>query len=119
MNTGTPTPPEPTVDVVVVGGGQAGLATGYHLRRAGFAPGTGFVILDANHSPGGSWQHMWDSLHLFSPAGYSSLPGWLMPPAEGADFPPAAHVVDYLARYEHRYDLAVQHGVRVSAVRRD
>ena len=113
-----PTPTVREADVLVVGGGQAGLATAYHLRRAGFAPGTGFVVLDANRSPGGSWQHMWDSLHLFSPAGYSSLPGWLMPPAGGADFPPAAHVVDYLTLYEHRYDLPVHHGVGVDAVRR-
>lgn len=118
MSTSTNAPAARDVDVLVIGGGQAGLATGYHLRRAGFAPRTEFVILDANHSPGGSWQHMWDSLHLFSPAGYSSLPGWLMPSADGDDFPPAAHVVDYLTRYEHRYDLPVHHGARVRAVRR-
>jgi putative flavoprotein involved in K+ transport len=106
------------VDVLVIGGGQAGLAAGYHLRRTGFTAHTGFVILDANPSPGGSWQHMWDSMHLFSPAGFSSLPGWLMPASEGEDFPPATHVVDYLSRYEHRYDLPVHHGVRVTAVRR-
>ncbi|GAB3069436.1 ArsO family NAD(P)H-dependent flavin-containing monooxygenase [Pedococcus soli] len=116
MSTNTTSPDERDVDVVVVGGGQAGLATGYHLRRAGFDPGTGFVILDANASPGGSWQHLWESLHLFSPAGYSSLPGWMMPPADGEDFPPAAHVVVYLTRYEDRYDLPVRHGVRVSSV---
>lgn len=116
----TPAQTSPSVShvpVLVVGGGQAGLAAGYHLRRAGFTPHTGFVILDANDSAGGSWQHMWDSLHLFSPAAYSSLPGWLMPPSEGEDFPAAAHVVDYLTRYEHRYDLPVHHGVRVSAVK--
>ncbi|KQZ90879.1 pyridine nucleotide-disulfide oxidoreductase [Phycicoccus sp. Root563] len=106
------------VDVLVIGGGQAGLAAGYHLQRAGFVPGSGYVVLDANLSPGGSWQHMWESLHLFSPAGYSSLPGWLMPPSEGEDFPPAAHVVDYLSRYEQRYGLPVHHGIRADAVRR-
>lgn len=115
----TPAPASPSVvDVVAVGGGQAGLASGYHLRRAGFEPQTGFVVLDAGAAPGGSWQHMWDSLRLFSPAGYSSLPGWLMPPTAGAGFPPASHVVDYLTRYERRYDLPVRHGVRVLAVRR-
>ncbi|MFG2568154.1 ArsO family NAD(P)H-dependent flavin-containing monooxygenase [Streptomyces sp. NPDC048567] len=102
-------------DVVVVGGGQAGLAAGYHLRRRGLD----FVILDAGAAPGGSWQHMWDSLHLFSPAEHSSLPGRLMPAQAGETYPGAAHVVDYLADYEHRYDLPVQHGTRVDAVRRD
>ncbi|WP_369028277.1 FAD-dependent oxidoreductase, partial [Nocardia farcinica] len=43
------------VDVVVVGGGQAGLAAGYYLRRAGHR----FVILDDQPSPGGAWPHMW------------------------------------------------------------
>ena len=102
-------------DVVVVGGGQAGLAAGYHLRRRGL----GFVILDADPAPGGSWQHMWDSLHLFSPAEHSSLPGRLMPAQPGETYPGAGHVVDYLADYEKRYDLPVQHGTRVDAVRHD
>ncbi|MBT3155192.1 NAD(P)/FAD-dependent oxidoreductase [Streptomyces sp. CHD11] len=102
-------------DVVVVGGGQAGLAAGYHLRRCGLD----FVILDADASPGGSWQHMWDSLRLFSPAAYASLSGRLMPTQPGETYPDAGHVVDYLTDYEKRYDLPVQHGARVDAVRRD
>ncbi|MFG3016804.1 ArsO family NAD(P)H-dependent flavin-containing monooxygenase [Streptomyces cinerochromogenes] len=102
-------------DVVVVGGGQAGLAAGYHLRRQGLD----FVILDADTAPGGSWQHMWDSLHLFSPAEHSSLPGRLMPAQPGQTYPDAGHVVDYLTDFEKRYDLPVQHGIRVDAVRRD
>ncbi|MFJ4878500.1 ArsO family NAD(P)H-dependent flavin-containing monooxygenase [Streptomyces sp. NPDC088745] len=102
-------------DVVVVGGGQAGLAAGYHLRRQGL----NFVILDADAAPGGSWQHMWTSLHLFSPAEHSSLPGRLMPAQPGETYPDAGHVVDYLTDYEKRYDLPVQHGTRVDAVRRD
>ncbi|WP_431789327.1 NAD(P)/FAD-dependent oxidoreductase [Streptomyces sp. G9] len=103
------------VDVVVVGGGQAGLAAGYHLRRQNLD----FTVLDASPAPGGSWQHMWDSLHLFSPAEHSSLPGRLMPAQTGETYPDAGHVVDYLADYEKRYDLPVQHGTRVDAVRHD
>jgi len=60
-----------TRDVVVIGGGQAGLAVAYYLRRAGLD----FVVLDAADGPGGAWPHAWDSLRLFSPATYSSLPG--------------------------------------------
>jgi putative flavoprotein involved in K+ transport len=101
--------------VVVIGGGQAGLAAGYHLRRLGIE----FVILDAQTAPGGAWQHAWDSLHLFSPAAFSSLPGWLMPAQSGEEYTDAAHVVSYLRDYEKRYDLPVQRPVRVAGVHRD
>ncbi|CAM5643427.1 NAD(P)/FAD-dependent oxidoreductase OS=Streptomyces alboniger OX=132473 GN=CP975_02295 PE=4 SV=1 [Streptomyces alboniger] len=101
--------------MVVVGGGQAGLAAGYHLRRQNIA----HVILDADTAPGGSWQHMWHSLHLFSPAEHSSLPGRIMPAQAGATYPDAGHVVDYLTDYGKRYALPVQYGTRVDAVRRD
>lgn len=101
-------------EVVVIGGGQAGLAAGYHLRRLG----VDFVILDAQSTPGGAWQHTWDSLHLFSPAGYSSLPGRPMPVQPGQTYPDAARVVGYLAEYERRYGLPVQRPVRVTGVHR-
>lgn len=104
-----------TTQVVVIGGGQAGLAAGYHLRRRGLT----FVILDAQADPGGAWQHTWDSLHLFSPAAYSSLPGRLMPPQPGQEYPDAAHVVTYLRDYEKRYELDVRRPVRVLGVHRD
>lgn len=99
-----------TFDCIVVGGGQSGLATGYYLRRQKLD----FTILDANPAPGGAWQHVWESLTLFSDSASSALPGWPMPHHSG--FPPAAHVVDYLTRYEQRYDLPVQHGVTVDTV---
>ncbi|MFI6162973.1 ArsO family NAD(P)H-dependent flavin-containing monooxygenase [Micromonospora haikouensis] len=100
-------------DVVVVGGGQGGLAAGYYLRRAGLD----HVILDAQSQPGGAWRHGWDSLRLFSPAQHSPLPGWAMPHQDGEDFPTAGHVVAYLRAYEQRYDLPVRRPVRVHEVR--
>ncbi|TMQ92213.1 NAD(P)/FAD-dependent oxidoreductase [Actinomadura soli] len=102
------------VDVAVIGGGQAGLAAGFYLRRSG----TDFVILDAQDEPGGAWPHAWESLRLFSPARNSSLPGWAMPSCNQG-YPPAAHVVDYLTTYEKRYDLPVHRQVRIDAVHRD
>ncbi|MFI0511242.1 ArsO family NAD(P)H-dependent flavin-containing monooxygenase [Streptomyces sp. WSLK1-5] len=101
--------------VVVIGGGQSGLAAGYHLRRLGLD----FVVLDAQTTPGGAWQHMWDSLHLFSPAAHSSLPGRLMPAQAAETYPDARHVVEYLADYEKRYKLPVERPVRVHGVHRD
>jgi putative flavoprotein involved in K+ transport len=98
--------------VVVIGAGQAGLAAGFYLRRAGLD----FVLLDAQDIPGGAWLHGWNSLRLFSPAQHSSLPGWPMPPYRG--YPPAEHVVDYLAAYEKRYELDIRRPVQVTAVRR-
>ncbi|MFG3410020.1 ArsO family NAD(P)H-dependent flavin-containing monooxygenase [Streptomyces sp. NPDC048142] len=103
------------VDVVVIGGGQAGLAAGYHLRRQNLD----FVILDAQPAPGGAWRHAWESLRLFSPAAYSSLPGRLMPAQGGAEYPDAHHVLQYLTAYEDRYALPVQRPVRALAVHRD
>ncbi|MDK1342037.1 ArsO family NAD(P)H-dependent flavin-containing monooxygenase [Streptomyces sp. 378] len=101
--------------VVIVGGGQSGLAAGYHLRRLG----VDFVVLDAQSTPGGAWQHAWDSLRLFSPAAYSSLPGRPMPVQLGETYPDARHVVGYLAEFERRYDLPVHRPVRVSGIHRD
>ena len=98
------------LEVAVVGGGQAGLAVGFYLRRQKLD----FAIFDAESHPGGSWQHMWPSLRLFSPANASNLPGWPMPSHPG--FPPAEHVVDYLARYEQRYELPVFRPYRVISV---
>lgn len=105
---------ETSVDVVVIGGGQAGLAAGYYLRRAN----RDFVILDDQPAPGGAWPHMWPSLRLFSPSRFAALPGWPMPLWRDG-FPPASHVVDYLTAYEQRYDLPIERPVRVTAVRRD
>ncbi|HEX3723161.1 MAG TPA: FAD-dependent oxidoreductase [Nitrolancea sp.] len=100
-------------DVVVIGGGQAGLATGYYLRRTPL----NFEILDAGTAPGGAWRHTWNSLHLFSPARWSSLPGWIMP--GGADtYPPRDDAIRYITEYEERYKLPVRRPVRVTRVRR-
>ena len=63
------------LDVVVVGGGQAGLAVGYFLRRQGRR----FTILEAAGEPAAAWRARWDSLRLFTPARRDSLPGLRVP----------------------------------------
>ncbi len=98
---------------MIVGAGQSGLAVGYHLRRSGLR----YRLLDAAPAAGGSWLSRWRSLRLFSPAQYSSLPGWMMPP-DTDEYPSREHVVDYLRRYEDRYDLPVERPVAVDTIRR-
>ena len=99
-------------DIVVIGAGQAGLAVGYYLRRTSYT----WLILDAKPGPGGAWRHAWDSLHLFSPAQWSSLPGWPMPPS-AEDTPTRDEVIAYFAAYEARYKLPIERPVHVQAVR--
>nr|WP_120492593.1 FAD-dependent oxidoreductase [Corynebacterium lactis] len=100
-------------EVIIVGGGQAGLATAYYLRKAGIDS----LIIDDQPGPGGAWRHVWPSMTLFSTSGFSNLPGMQMPDFEG--FPPASHVVDYLTAYETRYDLRVLRPVTVRKVTHD
>jgi putative flavoprotein involved in K+ transport len=100
-------------ETVIVGGGQAGLATGYHLARHGRP----FVILDAGERVGDPWRGRWDSLRLFSPARYSGLPGWAFPAAPW-HYPAKDEVADYLEAYAARFELPVRTGVRVDRLTR-
>ena len=96
-------------DVIVIGGGQAGLSVGYHLARAG---GFRFVILDANERIGDSWRSRWDSLRLFTPARFNGLDG--MPfPAPRSYFPTKDEMASYLESYAARFRLPVRTAVRV------
>jgi putative flavoprotein involved in K+ transport len=99
---------------IVIGGGQAGLAAGYHLAQRD----VDFVILDAASRTGDSWRHRWDGLRLFTPAAYSGLPGMVFP-APPAHLPDKDEVAAYMERYAERFDLPVRHDVRVSSLRRD
>jgi len=100
-------------DVIVIGGGQSGLAVGYYLKRSGLT----YVILDSGPASGGAWLHGWESLRLFSPAYWSSLPGSIMP--GGSDYYPGrTEVVEYLTKYEKRNALPVRRPVEVLTVAR-
>jgi len=92
---------------VVIGGGQAGLAVGYFLSKRGIP----FVILDAHARIGDAWRRRWDSLRLFTPSGFSGLPGFPFP--KGTDFPTKDSMADYLEAYATRFRLPVRTGVRV------
>ena len=89
-----PAPAAERFETVIVGGGQAGLAVGFHLARRGRR----FVILDAGRRVGDAWRQRWDSLRLFTPARYDGLPG--MPfPAPAFSYPGKDQVADYLEAY--------------------
>jgi putative flavoprotein involved in K+ transport len=101
------------VQTVVIGGGQAGLSTGYHLARRGLR----FVILEANARIGDSWRNRWDSLRLFTPARFDGIAG--MPFAAPAhSFPSKNEMADYLEAYAARFALPVRTGVAVERLSR-
>ncbi len=103
---------EPT-QTIVIGGGQAGLAAGYFLTQQGHS----FTILDENKCAGDVWRSRWDSLRLFTPSKYSSLPGSRFPQADFY-FPTKDEVADYLEAYAGQFHLPVQHGVKVETLTR-
>lgn len=101
-------------ETVVIGGGQAGLAVGYHLARRDLP----FVILDANERIGDAWRKRWDSLRLFTPARYNGLAG--MPfPGPPHSFSTKDEVADYLEAYAARFEMPVRTGVSVDRLSRN
>jgi putative flavoprotein involved in K+ transport len=104
---------EDLLDVLVVGGGQAGLAMAWHLRQQGMR----FLVLETGPEPGYVWRVRWDSLKLFTPAQYSSLPG--MPfPAPPDTYPTKEPVADYLQAYAKAFDLPIKLNARVTDLHR-
>ena len=102
-----------TVDVIVVGAGQAGLAIGWYLARLGLR----FQVLEASAELGQSWRSRWDSLTLFTPAQYDALPG--MPfPAPADTYPTKEPVADYLRAYADAFRLPVRLNSRVTSLSR-
>ncbi len=102
------------IETVIIGAGQAGLATGYHLQRHGRP----FVILDANARVGDGWRRQWDTLALYSPAQYDGLPG-LPFPAKKWTFPGKDQVADYLESYARHFALPLVLETRVERLERD
>src|SRR3954452_16432969 len=99
-------------EVIVVGGGQAGLAIGYLLA----GQGRRFTILEAADTPAAAWRERWDSLRLFTPVRYDSLPGRAFP-GDPDSYPGRADVVAYPTDYARDFELPVELGSRVRAVR--
>ena len=105
---------ETRFETIVIGGGQSGLATGYHLKRQGRPS---FVILDKHPRIGDAWRTRWDSLRVFTPAKYDGLPGMRFP-APRLSSPSKDEVAAYLAAYAARFELPVRTGVSVQGLKR-
>jgi len=99
-------------DVVVIGGGQAGLAVGYFLARQDCR----FTILEAAGEPAAAWRERWDTLRLFTPVRRDSLPGRPFP-GDPDSYPDRDQVVAYLEDYARHFELPVELDSRVLAVR--
>lgn len=102
------------LDVLVIGGGQAGLVMGYHLSQRGLR----FQILDAGKDVGQTWRHRWDSLKLFTASQYNNLPG-LAFPAPRDSYPGKDDVADFLQGYATKLDLPVALNTKVTSLRHD
>jgi putative flavoprotein involved in K+ transport len=92
----------PELDVLIIGGGQAGLAMGYHLKETPFS----FRIAERHARVGDSWRNRYASLVLFTPRSYSALPG-LAVPGDPEGFPTKDEMADYLEAYAERFELPV------------
>jgi putative flavoprotein involved in K+ transport len=96
-------------DIVIIGGGQAGLATGYYLKKMNKQ----FIILDENNRIGDSWRKRWDSLKLFTPSQHDGLPDMPFPDSKGS-FPGKEEMADYLEQYVKEFSLPVQLNTKVN-----
>ena len=99
---------------IVIGGGQAGLAVGHFLARQA----ENFIILDKNPSTGDVWRGRWESLRLFTPSQFDSLPGMPFPKSKNY-FPPKDEVADYLEEYARQFNLPVRNNIKVESLRRN
>jgi cation diffusion facilitator CzcD-associated flavoprotein CzcO len=106
-------------DIVVIGAGQAGLSTAYHLKRRGLAPNRGFVVLDQSPNAGGAWQFRWPSLTLSTVNRIHDLPGMPFSAAvdtSSTEAEAAIAVPRYFAAYEKEFGLPVYRPVKVTVV---
>jgi len=100
-------------ETLIIGGGQAGLATAYHLHRLGRE----CLVVDGNQRVGDNWRAHYDSLRLYTPAKYCGLPG-LAFPGDPWSFPTKDEVADYLETYALHFDLPVRMHTRVEHLTR-
>jgi putative flavoprotein involved in K+ transport len=100
-------------ETLIIGAGQAGLATAYHLQRRG----RGCLVVDGNRRVGDNWRVHYDSLRLYTPAKYCGLPGMRFP-ADPWSYPTKDQVADHLETYALHFDLPIRMHTRVEHLAR-
>lgn len=98
-------------DVIVIGAGQSGLALGYYLKKSGLS----FLILEAGGEAAGAWPYYYESLKLFSPGKFSSLPGLSLSTLKN-EYPSRNQVIEYLKNYASYFELPIAYHKRVEEV---
>ncbi len=101
-------------DLIIIGAGQAGLTMGYYLKQEGY----NFLLLEAGNRIGDSWRNRYDSLQLFTPREYSSLPGMILK-GERNGFPHKNEIAMYLEEYAQYFQLPVQLQTEVLKIRKE
>jgi putative flavoprotein involved in K+ transport len=97
--------------VVVVGGGQAGLAVSYELTTRGVK----HVVLERARV-GQMWRGLWDSFCLVTPNWTMSLPGAAYTGDDPEGFVPRDEIVRYLQRYASSFGAPVREGINVDSL---
>src|SRR5215216_6765120 len=106
-------------DIVVIGAGQAGLSSAYHLKQRGLTPDRGFVVLDGSPQPGGAWQFRWSSLKLSTVNRIHDLPGMRFSEVvdpNATEVEASVAVPQYYAAYEKAFSLPVYRPIKVIVV---
>lgn len=102
------------IDLIIIGAGQAGLTMGYYLKQEGY----NFLLLEAGKQFGDSWRNRYDSLQLFTPRSYSSLPGMALI-GEKNEFPYKDEIATYLEEYARHFQLPVQLQTEVLKIKKE
>ena len=101
-------------DYIIIGAGQSGLAIAYHLNKKG----ANYLIIDANSETGAPWLKRWDSLKLFTPSEFNSLPGMEFPYKKG-HYANKYEVADYLKAYVFKFNIPIEFNHKITSLKKE
>jgi putative flavoprotein involved in K+ transport len=105
---------EEKVETIIIGGGQGGISTSYHLKKQGRK----HIVLEQSSQAASAWRKRWDSFTLVTPNWMVRLPGAEYHGDDPDGFMPRNDVITYLENYIQKFDLPVRYGIRVTSVER-